>query len=54
MGVSTVGLTAGTSTPDLVIHEVEDWLARLETLHPASTPSVLGTHSEPAIHLEVA
>jgi len=33
-GAQTVGITAGTSTPDAVIGEVEGWLARYTTLAP--------------------
>lgn len=32
-GVKTVGITAGTSTPDSSIEQVEAWLRRLETSH---------------------
>jgi 4-hydroxy-3-methylbut-2-enyl diphosphate reductase len=53
-GMSNVGLTAGTSTPDSVIHEVEDWLSRLAPPQPAAAPRVLGTRRETATHLEVA
>jgi 4-hydroxy-3-methylbut-2-enyl diphosphate reductase len=38
-GFRTVGLTAGTSTPDDVIAEVRDWLERHEPATRASVPS---------------
>jgi 4-hydroxy-3-methylbut-2-enyl diphosphate reductase len=31
-GVETVGITAGTSTPDEIINEVEHWLAARTTV----------------------
>jgi 4-hydroxy-3-methylbut-2-enyl diphosphate reductase len=38
-GVRVVGLTAGTSTPDRVIHEVRAWLEAFTPTRPTPTPA---------------
>lgn len=47
----TVGITAGTSTPDIVIAEVEVWLRHLDELHP--TPLKASPHAAPEPHAHV-
>ncbi len=47
-GAQTVGITAGTSTPDNVIAEVEQWLLRLAANSPGSAAA--STQSLPVAH----
>jgi 4-hydroxy-3-methylbut-2-enyl diphosphate reductase len=51
MPTDTVGITAGTSTPDTVIAGVEVWLQHLDELHP--TPLNANPHAAPEPHAHV-
>lgn len=53
-GVSTVGLTAGTSTPDDVIERVEAWLRALEAPALADVPATHTPAQEVIPHMEAA
>lgn len=53
-GVTTVGLTAGTSTPDDVIDRVENWLRALEAPALSSPVAVPARAPEAVHHMEAA
>ncbi len=49
-GAATVGLTAGTSTPDITIDAVEDWLRTLAESVPARFNALAAAPMAPGLH----